>query len=549
MVKVHSKTTEQLEKRFIADDDCKQRIARFIDQEGDSIRKGAEQESAHIIAKAREEYSQRLSRFLEEEGERIRNQAKRDAEETITKALEEKERIFTDARIMAKSRAEEIIKKIKIQAEQMVAMHANISKQRSEKIAANYRDECKKRAEQEAATIIDSANEQAIQIIAEAKERIKQQAGEEKDLEVKRIMESARLESAEIIAKARQAAEKEAEETTSKIISLAQQKAIQIFSETMEKSKNGEEKELAKLMSEEKYKSERETADIFAEVEQEAEQLIKKVINDTNGRGEVVDEDGEGEDVKEIAPVVETEGEAEEPGIREAIPDGSQVNEVIPTFEMDSVEEDKPSEADAAEFRETSLEVKDAKIEEEAAQEGQDTESIAEQKAENPMEVEEEEATANLEERPQPNDEFAVPTFEMDAAGKDKPVEADAAEFREKSPEVKDAKIEKEEAAIKVKDTESIYTGEVEVELGLSVDTDILAKLSVYLTHTPEIRLVRTVGYSHKGSIITVVLDKPIPLAEMLSSHIPEVQITGEPPDAKHKNHKKRRIHISRNGS
>ncbi len=137
----------------------------------------------------------------------------------------------------------------------------------------------------------------------------------------------------------------------------------------------------------------------------------------------------------------------------------------------------------------------------------------------------------------------------MDAAGKDKPVEADAAEFREKSPEVKDAKIEKEEAAIKVKDTESIYTGEVEVELGLSVDTDILAKLSVYLTHTPEIRLVRTVGYSHKGSIITVVLDKPIPLAEMLSSHIPEVQITGEPPDAKHKNHKKRRIHISRNGS
>ena len=502
MVKVNSKIAEQVEPGSIIADDYTQRIARFLKQEGDSIRKEAEQESAYIVSRAREEYNQRLSRFLEEEGREIRKQAERDAEDIITKALEEKERIFTEARIMAKSRAEEIIKKIKIQAEQTVSMHTNISKQRAEKITANYRDECKKRAEQEAATIIDNANEQAMQIIAEAKERVKKQADEEKYQEVKRIMESARLESAEIIAKARQAAEKEAEETASKIISVAQQKAIQIISKTMEKLKNGEEEELAKLMSEEKHKSERETTNIFAEVEQEAEQLIKKAINDTNGLGEVVNEDNKVEDMEEIEFVVETGGEAEEPRKREAMPSGGQLEEIMPASE--------------------------------------------EQKAEKPMEVEEETATVTLEEIQQLEDESTLSTAEAAPAEQDKPAEAEVAESIETFIEAKDLEIEETGSDIVGQDTSSLYTGEVEVVLGLSADADILAKLSVYLVHTPEIRIIRTVGSSDRGNIITVVLDKPTPLVEMLSLQIPEAQITGEPPGANGKKRKARRIIIAR---
>ena len=72
MAKVHDKITEQVEQVSTIADDYKQRIARFLEQEGDGIRKEADQESAYIIARAREEYSQRLSRFLEEEAEEPR---------------------------------------------------------------------------------------------------------------------------------------------------------------------------------------------------------------------------------------------------------------------------------------------------------------------------------------------------------------------------------------------------------------------------------------------------------------------------------------------
>ena len=95
-------------------------------------------------------------------------------------------------------------------------------------------------------------------------------------------------------------------------------------------------------------------------------------------------------------------------------------------------------------------------------------------------------------------------------------------------------------------DDESLYTGEVEVVLGLSADADILAKLSVCLVHTPEIKINPTVGSSDRGSIITMVLDKPLPLVEMLSLQIPEAQVTGEPWGANDKKRKARRIIIAR---
>ena len=96
---------------------------------------------------------------------------------------------------------------------------------------------------------------------------------------------------------------------------------------------------------------------------------------------------------------------------------------------------------------------------------------------------------------------------------------------------------------------ESLYTGEVEVELGLSVDKDILTKLYSYLVNTPEIKLGRTIGSAAKGVIITTVLNKPIPLVEMLSSKIPEAQVTGKPSGKEDKKHKVRRINIAQRGS
>ncbi|HEY50334.1 MAG TPA: hypothetical protein G4O20_00805 [Dehalococcoidia bacterium] len=498
--------TELVKRESIIDDDYKQRIARFLEREGDSIRKEADQESAFIISRAREEYIQRLSRFLEEEGEKIRKQAERDAENVITKAREEKENVFAEARNMAKSQVDEVVKKVKMQAEQTVAMYANIAKQRAEKIADEYRDECKKRAEQEAATIIDNANEQAIQIIAQAKERANKQADEEKQEEAKRIMESARLEAAEIIEKAKQAAEKEAEETASKIISLAQQKAEQIISKTMEKLRNGEEEELAKLMSEAKYKSERETTDIFAEVEREAEQLIKKVINDTNGQGEAANEDTKIEDMEEIEFAVEAREEVKEPRKSEAMSDSDQWEEIMPVSR--------------------------------------------EQKAEGTMEVEGETATViSEEEMRQPEDEPTLAISEAAPAEEDNPAEAEEAESSETFVEAENLEIDEAESDTVGQYDESIYTGKVEIELDLSVDTDILSKLYNYLVNTPEIKLVKSVGSSGKGVIITMMLDKPIPLVETLSSKIPEAQVTGGPSGTNEKKHEARVINIARRGS
>jgi len=504
VVKANNKITELVEQGSIMDD-YKQRIAQFLEREGDSIRKEAEQEKSCIVSRAREEYVQRLSRFLEEEGGKIRKQTEQAAENIITKALEEKERIFTEARNMAKSQVEEVIKKVKIQAEQAVSMYANIAKQRAEKIADEYKDECKKRTEQEATSIIDSANEQAIHIITQAKERAKKQANEEKDEEVKRIMEAARLESVKIIAKAKQAADKEAEETASKIISLAQQKASQIISKTMEKLKNEEEEELAKLMSQEKHKSERETTDMFSGVEQEAEQLIKKVINDTNGQGEVINEDNKIEDMEEIEFVVDTRGEVKEPKESEAMTDSDQLKEILHISQ--------------------------------------------EQKAEQPMEVEEETATVTLEEIRQLEDESTLPTSEAAPGKQDKPDDAEVvAESSETFIETKVLEIE-ERLDIVGQDNGSLYTGEVELELGLSVDKDILTKLYRYLVNTPEIKLGQTSGSAAKGVIINMVLHKPIPLVETLSSKIPEAQVTGKPSGKKDKKHKVRRINIARRGS
>ena len=92
---------------------------------------------------------------------------------------------------------------------------------------------------------------------------------------------------------------------------------------------------------------------------------------------------------------------------------------------------------------------------------------------------------------------------------------------------------------------ESLYTGEVEVVLGLSADADILAKLSLFLVHTPEIKIKPTVGSSDRRAIIAMELDKPLPLVEMLSLQIPEAQVTGEPWSANDKKRKARRITIA----
>jgi hypothetical protein len=80
-------------------------------------------------------------------------------------------------------------------------------------------------------------------------------------------------------------------------------------------------------------------------------------------------------------------------------------------------------------------------------------------------------------------------------------------------------------------ESQSLYTGEVDLSIEVPVEPTMVAKLYSYLQTTPEIKFVRTTGSWNKGSTITVVLDKPIALISELASRLPEADVLPELPD------------------
>ncbi len=80
-------------------------------------------------------------------------------------------------------------------------------------------------------------------------------------------------------------------------------------------------------------------------------------------------------------------------------------------------------------------------------------------------------------------------------------------------------------------DSESLYTGEVELTITKPVDPKMVARLYNYLQTTPEIKFVRTSGSWERGTTIIVALDKPIALISVLSSKIPEADVAPERPE------------------
>lgn len=66
-------------------------------------------------------------------------------------------------------------------------------------------------------------------------------------------------------------------------------------------------------------------------------------------------------------------------------------------------------------------------------------------------------------------------------------------------------------------DTGAIYEGEIELALAAPVDLAALAKLHNYLQTTPDIKILYSKGSWDRGVIITVTLDKPLPLLGIIS--------------------------------
>ncbi len=80
-------------------------------------------------------------------------------------------------------------------------------------------------------------------------------------------------------------------------------------------------------------------------------------------------------------------------------------------------------------------------------------------------------------------------------------------------------------------DSQTLYAGDVELVIDRPVDPKMMSKLHNYLQTTPEVKLSHTSGSWDRGTTMTIVLDKPIPLISVLSSKIPEAKATPERPD------------------
>jgi hypothetical protein len=78
-------------------------------------------------------------------------------------------------------------------------------------------------------------------------------------------------------------------------------------------------------------------------------------------------------------------------------------------------------------------------------------------------------------------------------------------------------------------DSQAIYDGEVELFIPVPVELKMVSKLYNYLLTIPELKILHTRGSWDRGTAITVVLDKPMPLISIISK-IPEVEVTPELP-------------------
>ncbi|MBI4185985.1 MAG: hypothetical protein HY530_00565 [Chloroflexi bacterium] len=104
------------------------------------------------------------------------------------------------------------------------------------------------------------------------------------------------------------------------------------------------------------------------------------------------------------------------------------------------------------------------------------------------------------------------------------PAAAMAAEVAEQPADAAKA----EESDLYQQDDSTLYTGEVELDVAVPVDLKMISGLYNSLQTIPELRILYTSGSATRGTIITVVLEKPILLARVLSAKLPGVRIIPE---------------------
>ncbi|MFC1934216.1 hypothetical protein ACFLXX_03590, partial [Chloroflexota bacterium] len=73
------------------------------------------------------------------------------------------------------------------------------------------------------------------------------------------------------------------------------------------------------------------------------------------------------------------------------------------------------------------------------------------------------------------------------------------------------------ESALPKLDSQTLYTGEVELTIASQAELPLVSRLYNHLQTIPELKILYTKGSWDQGTTITVVLEQPLPLISILS--------------------------------
>ncbi len=141
-------------------------------------------------------------------------------------------------------------------------------------------------------------------------------------------------------------------------------------------------------------------------------------------------------------------------------------------------------------------------------------EEVSEEKTEEPAQLQEEPAEEKVEQPVQLQEE-EVPEEKTEEPLEQHPLEEISGREETNSTQLKPA------------DDQTLYNGEVELAIAIPVELRMISKLYNYLQTIPDMKLLRTTGSWDRGTTITVVTDKPIPLINIISK-IPDVEVIAE---------------------
>ena len=147
--------------------------------------------------------------------------------------------------------------------------------------------------------------------------------------------------------------------------------------------------------------------------------------------------------------------------------------------------------------------------------------AVRQEKAEEPVRLEEEVVEEKVAEPVRLEEEVVEEKTEEQVQLEEEVVEEKVAE-----PVRLEEEVVEKPSPIKL-DSQALYTGEVELVITAPVELKLVSRLYNYLQKVPDLRILYTRGSWDRGTAITVVLEKALPLVRVLSE-TPGVKVTPE---------------------